>query len=178
MSRFRIRRPEPAEAPTLAAFMRTCYLAAYGDVASDVDTAAHLQSAYGDAIIADALTDPSMQFLIVSGLRPDGTDADLGYAWLVDADAPQPLVAAKAAELKRFYLHPDAIGSGAGDTLMMAVLAESRQRLARLVFLSVWKESARAIRFYGRHGFRAASTVRFSIGAQQYDDWLMSHAVS
>jgi len=158
--------------------MRTCYLAAYGDVASDVDTAAHLQSAYGDNIVAEALVDPSMQFLIVTGLQPDGTSADLGYAWLVDADAPRPLVASRAAELKRFYLHPDAIGSGAGDALMTAVLAEARQRLARLIFLSTWKESGRAIRFYGRHGFRAAATVRFSIGAQQYDDWLMSHTVS
>lgn len=171
MSRYPIRLPLPEEAPALAAFMRTCYLAAYGDVASAEDTATHLARAYGDDLVAAGLADPSMQFLVVTDTTR-GTDA--GYAWLVEASAPAPLVAARAMELRRFYLHPDAIGSGAADVLMASVLDTARRRLARLVFLSVWKESPRAVRFYGRQGFRAAATVTFAIGRQQYDDWLMA----
>lgn len=173
MSRFPIRVPKPEEAPQLAAFMRTCYLAAYGDVAPPGDTAVHLERAYGDGLVAAGLADAGMRFLVVTDTR-DAGPADAGYAWLVETPAPEPLVEPRGIELRRFYLHPDAIGSGAADVLMDAVRAAARQRLARLLFLSVWKESHRAVRFYGRHGFRAHATVTFSIGSQRYDDWLMA----
>ncbi len=153
--------------------MRTCYLAAYGHVASAEDTAEHLAKAYGDVLVAAALAEDTMRFLIVTSETADGRRVDAGYAWLVKAEAPEPLRARSAVEVRRFYLHPDAIGSGAAEPLMAAVLDQARVWLAEGVFLSVWKESARAIRFYGRHGFRARATVHFTIGSAHYDDWLM-----
>lgn len=173
MPDFRIRIPVRAEVPQLAAFMRTCYLAAYGDVAPSEDTQRHLENAYGDDLVAAGLADPGMQFLVVARVDADGTQTDAGYAWLVQAPAPEPLSARAAVELRRFYLHPDAIGSGAADVLMTAVLAQANAWRVDGVFLSVWKESLRAVRFYGRAGFRARATVHFSIGSMRYDDWLM-----
>ena len=153
--------------------MRTCYLAAYGHVAPGPDTAQHLVNAYSDELVAAGLADPDMCFLMVTREMPDGQRSDAGYAWLVKAEAPEPLRARQAVELRRFYLHPDAIGTGAVEPLMAAALDQARQWRADGVFLSVWKDSARAIRFYGRQGFRACATVHFSIGSVRYDDWLM-----
>ncbi|MBK8286496.1 MAG: GNAT family N-acetyltransferase [Ahniella sp.] len=177
MSTFQIRTPAPAEAAQVAAFMRTCYLAAYGHVASAEDTADHLAKAYGDELVAAGLADDTMRFLIVTRELDDGQRIDAGYAWLVKAEAPEPLRARLAVELRRFFLHPDSIGSGAAEPLMAALLDQARQWCADGVFLSVWKESPRAIRFYGRQGFRACATVHFSIGSAHYDDWLMWRTV-
>ncbi|WP_146151894.1 GNAT family N-acetyltransferase [Ahniella affigens] len=160
--------PGPDAASELAAFMRRCYVAAYGHVASAADTEAHLIDHYNDALIAEALADPT-HCLIRSfdGVTPTG------YAWLVQAAAPAPLHATHAVELRRFYLAPESIGGGSADVLMQGVLDQGRRWFARGVFLTTWKESERAVRFYGRHGFRALDHVSFRIGSKAFEDWLL-----
>lgn len=158
----------PEHAAELAAFMRRCYLAAYGHVASPADTEAHLAACFSDDLVAAALSDPE-HCLLCTYSGPMLT----GYAWLARCAAPAPIAAESAVELRRFYLAPEAMGSGAADQLMRGVLDRTQHWSARGLFLSVWKESERAIRFYGRHGFRALGTVHFRIGQAEFDDWLM-----
>lgn len=162
----------PEAAAELAAFMRRCYVAAYGAVASDADTAAHLAEHYNDAVVAEALANPTHCLL-----RSFDGDAPTGYAWLVQAPAPAPICAEHAVELRRFYLAPEAIGGGSADLLMQGVLDQARRWCARGVFLTTWKQSERAIRFYGRNGFRALDSVHFQIGAMEFEDWLFWRSV-
>lgn len=164
-----VRSPAPGEAAELAEFMRTCYLAEYGKVAPPADTERHLARYYADALIAEALADPTSRLLLI-----ESSGRKRGYAWLArEAQLPPQIPARVADQLQRFYLHPDAIGSGLASTLMQATLRAAEARAAEGVYLSVWQQSARAVRFYGKHGFRALAEIEFRIGDTPYADWLM-----
>ena len=56
-------------------------------------------------------------------------------------------------ELKRFYVSPDARGTGAAGAVMHAIEAEARRRGLIVLRLETGKFLVAAIRFYGRHGF-------------------------
>jgi RimJ/RimL family protein N-acetyltransferase len=61
---------------------------------------------------------------------------------------------ANAVALVAMWVHPDARGSGAADTLVSAVIDWARAEGARAVTLHVLERNARSRRFYERNGFR------------------------
>ena len=129
---------------------------------------------YTEAAVAASVTnsaaDPSSRFLVA---ERDGRV--LGFLHY-DEVGPEP-------ELHRLYLHPDAIGVGAGSALMRA-LNESLPADKRYVLL-VAAANRRAIAFYQRHGlairdrvdgvayYRAVMGVEISDDAAPYPAYVM-----
>lgn len=63
------------------------------------------------------------------------------------------------AELKRFYVAPQARGSGAADAVLTALVAHAAERGVRELRLETGDKQAAAMAFYRRHGF--AEVPRF-----------------
>lgn len=101
------------------------------------------------ATVAESAADPHSRFFVV---QRDGRVAGFLH---YDERGSEP-------ELHRIYLHPDAIGIGAGSTLMYA-LHDSLPANARYVLL-VAAANISAIGFYRRHGL----TVRDSVDGVDY----------
>ncbi len=94
--------------------------------------------------VAKSAADPDSRFFVV---ERDGRVAGFLH---YDELGPEP-------ELHRIYLHPDAIGVGAGSTLMDA-LHESLPAGKRYVLL-VAADNTGAIGFYRRHGLEVHDAV-------------------
>ena len=78
-----------------------------------------------------------------------------------------------AVDLKQIYVLGDWHGTSVARELMDWVLAEARARGAGEVFLSVFTENPRAIRFYERYGFEPAGRYAFMVGDQADEDQIM-----
>ncbi|MEB0307431.1 GNAT family N-acetyltransferase, partial [Cryobacterium sp. 10I1] len=68
-------------------------------------------------------------------------------------------------------------GRGVAAALMTATLDAARDRGARGAWLGVNQENARAIRFYGKHGFARVGTKHFLVGDRYEDDFVLERAL-
>jgi ribosomal protein S18 acetylase RimI-like enzyme len=53
-------------------------------------------------------------------------------------------------------------------------LDQARQWGCDVIWLAVWEENPRAIRFYEKHGFQKAGVKTFQLGAELQHDFVMA----
>ncbi|MBB5015310.1 GNAT family N-acetyltransferase [Rehaibacterium terrae] len=165
-----IRRARTAEAALLSRFMAHAFLDAFGHGSRQEDVLAHVRHHFSAARQSRELTDPACVTLVIG---PPGDYA--GYAQLVFGQpAPEALQAQAPVEMRRFYLRRDLHGRGWAASLMEAAKATARERGADALWLSVWQQAPRAIRFYRKHGFETIGTAVFHVGTDPQKDWLMA----
>ncbi len=168
-----IRTAEPADAEALAALGERLWRGTYEGLLPQDNLELHLAATFGPAQQARELADPASRTLV---LEQDGKL--LGYALLVPR-APEAVAASfqvvKPLEVARFYLDPTLHGTGAARSLMEAVLDQARAAGHEAVWLQVWEQNPRAIRFYLKAGFQDAGEAFYRIGEQVDRDRLMVH---
>lgn len=131
-----------------------------------------------DAFIGEHLSRPSFERYLASDDRIVRVavvdDAPSGYSMLItgpitDADV-RAVVADASIELSKFYVVPEAHGTGLADALMRDTLADAAGTGATSCWLGVNQQNSRAARFYARHGFEIVGTKRFPMGEVWHDD--------
>ncbi|MCS7035456.1 MAG: GNAT family N-acetyltransferase [Saprospiraceae bacterium] len=89
------------------------------------------------------------------------------------ANIEQPLWPGKPVQIERIYVDASWQGQGIGERLLAFAEARARQVGANWLWLSVWKEAPRAVRFYEKNGFHIFGTEIFWVGADPQPDWIM-----
>ena len=144
--------------------------------ASFCDTFAHLYrpedlasflSRFGLAEWEAQLSDPECAFRIgeVEGMP-------VGYVKI----GPQKLPAETnrpALLLDQLYVLKEHHGAGIAHQLMDWALAEAKRRGAEELYLTVFTENHRALRFYDRYGFEAVGRYDFMVGNHVDEDVIM-----
>ena len=100
-------------------------------------------------------------------------DDPAGYARLRLNNIPPELPDKNAIEISRIYAATSFIGKGVGHLLMDKSLEIARENGKTTVWLGVWKENDRAIRFYKKWGFQQFAEHDFILGNDVQKDWLM-----
>ena len=81
-------------------------------------------------------------------------------------------------EVKRLYAHPSTFGSGISEKLLLAGidgLKEEGKRADRNVYLGVYSENPRAIRFYEKNHFQLIGEYTFLVGEQKDREFILKH---
>ena len=168
-----IRLALPSEAQELALLGERLWRETYTGLIPQANLELHLAETFGESQQATELADPACRTLV---LAEEGQL--LGYA-LLKARGPvwegAPFRFVNPIEVARFYLDASLHGGGAAQALMSAVLVESASMGHDLVWLQVWEENARAIRFYAKAGFSDAGEATYRIGNQVDRDRLLVH---
>ncbi len=172
-----IRPAVPDDLEALAALAARTFPLAAPDDAAPESIAAFVAEHLSVDRLADHLAGSDRDVLVD---ERDGTL--LGYALLIaeepdDPDVVSVVTARPAVYLSKFYVSPDAHGTGVATRLMAAVVDASRRREAAVVWLGVNEENARAHRFYEREGFTRVGTKRFQVGARLEHDHVYQRAV-
>jgi ribosomal protein S18 acetylase RimI-like enzyme len=167
---FRVATPE--DTPMLAALSARSFREAYQAVWEDPGLSDYISRAFTPEQIRAELTDPNATFILLSR---DGQPA--GYAKLRRGHNPPDLDGAAAVQIQRFYLLSALYGRGLGDHLMEHCLAVARQGGFATVWLAVWPENTRAVKFYQRWGFAVTGSYPFYHGNEVAQDWLMRREV-
>lgn len=97
----------------------------------------------------------------------------VGYLKTNTGEAQTELKDLNAFEIQRIYVLQAYHGKKVGQLLIDKALEEARKTSCTYVWLGVWEENHRAIRFYSKNGFIKFDTHIFKMGDDEQKDWLM-----
>lgn len=97
----------------------------------------------------------------------------IGYLKLNTGQAQTELQDAGALEIERIYVLQAFHGKKAGQVLYEKAIQIATDQNAPHIWLGVWEENKRAIRFYEKNGFTAFGTHIFRLGNDAQTDLLM-----
>lgn len=162
---FQLRRPAPEDAEPLSLFAARIFPLGGRPGADPAHIAAYVAEHLTPAQLRADMANSHMT-LVIAEIGPD----IVGYAALVrDSRHPQ-LPANCSNEVHKLYVDPAQHGRGIADAFMSALLEEATAPL----WLTVFSENPRAIRFYQRWGFQVAGRQDFYVGEDRQQDLLMT----
>ncbi len=163
------------EAQELALLGARLWRETYAGLIPESNLELHLAETFGLVQQATELADPGSTTLVI-----DEGGALLGYA-LLRACGPEVEKRlgsfSKPLEVARFYLDRSLHGAGAAKQLMAAVLAHAVAVGHDGVWLQVWEQNLRGIRFYAKAGFTELGETTFPVGDIVYRDRLLVHTL-
>jgi GNAT superfamily N-acetyltransferase len=168
-----IRRATIDDAALIATVGAESFAASFGAQNTPENLAMHLARAFGSEIQRRELADPDVTYLIA---EQDGRTA--GYAQVYEGEAPACVTGPSPIEVRRFYVLHEFHGTGIAQKLMDACADEARRRGGRTLWLGVWDQNPRAIRFYTKWGFEDVGGQIFMLGEDPQQDRVLSHALA
>jgi diamine N-acetyltransferase len=156
-----LRAGQASDVLQLAAFARASFRDTYGASHAADRIAAHCATAIADAQVAQWLAQDQLQLAF-------SEHELIGFVQVASKPDKEGRL-----ELKRFYIQQQQHGRGLAQTLMQKALDHARQVSARLIWLTVYANNSRAIRFYQRAGFVVAGKVPYHFVDQIENDVLM-----
>ncbi len=143
----------------LAALAASTFIDTYAVYNTPEDMKLYLDEHFTPARIAAEMAKDGSCFLLMRVL-----DVLVGYAGLRTGDPEISLSVAPCWELERFYVVRARHGQGLAPPLMEACCEEARLRGFAGLWLGVWTENRRALRFYQKMGFRDEGEKTFVLG--------------
>lgn len=136
------------------------------------DMQAHLQENFSESATKTQFLDPNIQFLLIWDL-----EKVIGYVKLSRKIQLDELRHEQAVEIARFYIEKAYFGKGIAQNLMQACIEFAREQGYNTIWLGVWKQNPRAIRFYQKCGFEIFSEQIFYLGKDAQLDFLMKKSL-
>ena len=151
---------EVKDAELLAGLATQTFIESHGHSASAEDIEAYVKENYTPSRLKAELEDPANIYHILYYHQ-----LPAGYSKIVFntpfEDSPDTAV----TKLDRIYLLKTYYGTNLGPALMDFLLRVMKKENQSGVWLYVWKENNRAIRFYEKKGFRTIGNHDFPISA-------------
>jgi ribosomal protein S18 acetylase RimI-like enzyme len=97
----------------------------------------------------------------------------VGYLKTNTGEAQTELMDLNAFEIQRIYVLQAYHGKKVGQQLIEKAIEDARKTTNSYVWLGVWEENHRAIRFYSNNGFIKFDTHIFKMGDDEQKDWMM-----
>ncbi|WHF52517.1 GNAT family N-acetyltransferase [Chryseobacterium gotjawalense] len=97
----------------------------------------------------------------------------IGYLKINFGASQTELKDEKALEIERIYVLKEFHGRKAGQILYEKAIEIAQQKNSHYVWLGVWEENPRAIRFYKKNGFIAFDKHIFKLGDDEQTDIMM-----
>lgn len=153
----------------LPALARSAFDATYRPHNPDELIDAYLQESLSDEAIGKELADLANVFFVAVD-----DDTITGYLKLRPSNGPDTMPIDNSAEIERIYVAPDQTSRGIGASLIKAACAYATKAGYQTLWLGVWTENDRAIKFYQREGFQIIGEHVFMMKDDQQRDYVMS----
>lgn len=164
--------------PTLVAIARETFVTTFAEQNNPDDFAAYVETTFTlDAFKKELNTEGSVFYLA------ENEGNLIGYFKLnhnkIPHDALNPIPEfethkmLKMTELERVYLTEATHGKGFAALIMHEIVRLSALNQSQILWLGVWEENVKAIKFYQKMGFEKFGEHIFMIGDDAQTDWLM-----
>ncbi len=167
-----IRKAAFSDAALIADLSRETFYDTFAAFNSAADMDLFMETQFSRELLMAELYLPLNHFYIA---EEDGVV--VGYTRLRENNNPPNLEGLQTLEIARIYAIKDYLGKGVGEQLMKHALLLAEQLGKEIVWLGVWTNNARAIRFYTRWGFEKFSDHIFMLGNDPQTDWLMKKVI-
>lgn len=166
---FQLRVATADQAAALAQVMERTFRATFGESTAEEHMAEHCRSSYREAIQRAEIVDPDITTLLCL----EG-ESIAGFVQVRSGERPACVAASRPVELHRIYVDAPWHGKGVAALLMQAALDDAGKRGSDGVWLGVWENNPRAIRFYAKFAFVEVGEHIFHVGSDAQRDLLMS----
>ena len=158
----------PLDLAALQAIGRKTFVETFADSNSEENLAAYLEEGFSEDKLVAELRNENSQFYFALE-----TDKVIGYLKVNFGDAQSEKQDPNALEIERIYVLQQYHGKQVGALLYEQALAIAKERKAPYMWLGVWEENPRAIRFYQKQGFVEFGEHVFQLGEEAQRDILM-----
>ncbi len=154
------------DAPALAELAAVTFPLACPPYHSAENIALHLEKVLSRDAFEGYATNPDIAIYVAES----DDDSLVGYVMVdfrpCDDDEVAPLLrnVEPTAEFSKLYVHPDAHGSGFAQQLLEKAAEDAQARGCASLWLTVWKENVRALRFYDKNGFSVVGDRFYRVG--------------
>lgn len=148
------------------------FVATYAAFNTPENMALYLAEKFTLPQILAELTEPNTVFWVV-----ELSARMVAYAKLIQSPRPPQLATRKAVEIERLYADATHHGQGLGALLMQTSLEWAKQQAYDTVWLGVWEQNPKAIRFYEKMGFEHFGEHTFWLGQDPQRDLLLQKSV-
>ncbi|MGD1979242.1 MAG: GNAT family N-acetyltransferase [Akkermansiaceae bacterium] len=165
---FRFREPSHEDAEKLAELGRDTFIETFGHLYHPSDLHSHLAEVYSEEAIREELGNPALSHLVVA----DGYDL-IAFIKTGPLNLPVSAPLANAGEIKQLYVRKPFLGHGLGKQLISRAQAQMESEDIDHLYLSVFSENHRAIRFYEGLGFQKCGEYQYPVGTHLDLEWIM-----
>jgi diamine N-acetyltransferase len=158
----------PADADALAALGAKTFHDTYAAFNTPENMAMHVEATFTPAQQRAEIERSGGCILVAEA----GTEL-IAYAAVTRDIVPPAVGDDHALEIKRFYVDRAWHGLGVAQRLMAQTCQAAAERGAATVWLTVWDQNPRAIKFYRNVGFSDAGVISFHLGNEEQTDFLM-----
>ena len=155
----------PSEAPALSALGARLFRETYAGQIPDGEIESYVTNAFQPEAQAAEISHPGGTVLAATGEA-----GMVAYAQLRPTPCPCPLPFPEPLEVARFYLDTQRHGTGLAAELMTACRTWAAAHGHGGLWLQVWEDNPRAIRFYEKQGFQELGETTFQVGTIVYRD--------
>jgi ribosomal protein S18 acetylase RimI-like enzyme len=162
-----VRAANPDDAAVLSQLGGKTFYDTFRPYNSEEDMQAYIAKAYNEPLLVENLRNPKIHYALAYE-----NNMAVGYIKLL-LNATHEKLSGKCIELEKIYVLDSALGGGAGKILMDYAIHFSTGHNYEILFLGVWEENKRAVRFYEKTGFTVFAHRSFKLGSRLCDDYIM-----
>ncbi|WP_247237694.1 GNAT family N-acetyltransferase [Telluribacter sp. SYSU D00476] len=166
MIQYRLASPEDIE--PLRHFSQRLFIDTYQALNTPEDMALYVEQAFAELSFITDFHRPQVRYWLAVD---EGTI--VAYMKMVLGSQLPPEPERKGVEISRFYVDHPYQGAGLARELMQHCLGWMRAQGFELVWLGVWPQNPRAVRFYQKMGFEKVGEATFLLGTDPQTDDLM-----
>lgn len=173
MAKVIIRQVKKEEAVDLHVISKQTFFESFAADNTEEDMQDYLTKAFSISTLEDELSrqDSAFYFAIVE-------DNKVGYLKINLGSAQTEMKDSNALEIERIYVLKKYQNNRIGQRLYDKALSMAKKYEVEFVWLGVWENNSRAIRFYKKNGFIPFDTHIFMLGTDSQIDILMKRPLS
>ena len=163
-----LKTPRHKDLTALAKLGRETFVETFGHLYSAEDNRTFLEEVYSEKSVGEELDRDDLHFQVISM----GEEL-IAYIKIGPVHVPAENPAPDAMEIWQIYVRKEWIGHGFGKQLIAWAEAQFASRKTSEIYISVFSENPRAIRFYERHGLEKIGEYGFKVGKHVDLEWIM-----
>lgn len=144
------------------------FMETFEEVNTEEDMQKYLDENLSIEKLKTELENPNSEFYFA-----ENNDEILGYLKLNFKDAQTEKLEENHFEIERIYVSKTFLGQKIGQILFDKAIEIGREKNLEYVWLGVWEENHRAIKFYEKNGFEIFGKHDFVLGEDLQTDLLM-----
>ena len=168
MEKLIIKKLTPNELNLLQEISQSTFYETFAEHNSEEDMRSYLENNLSIKKLKQEILNPNSEFYFVSI-----DDKVIGYLKINFGHAQTELVHEHSVEIERIYVLKDFHGYKVGQHLFDKAVERAKDINASKIWLGVWENNKRAIKFYENNNFKIFDQHVFRLGNDEQIDWLM-----
>ncbi len=168
MENIQIRKVNLNDIIPLQTIGRQTFFETFSEVNTEENMKEYLENGFSTEKLTTEISDPNSEFYFA-----EHNHNIIGYLKLNTGNAQTEIKDDHALEIERIYVLKDYHGKNVGQLLYDHAMQIAKQKNMDFVWLGVWEENPRAIRFYSKNGFVEFGKHLFRLGDDEQTDIMM-----